>query len=312
MSDIDLNLLVALDALLAEGSVAGAARRLGLSSSAMSRTLSRLRAATDDPLLVRAGRSLVPTPRAAALRERVPTLTREVRALLQPAAKDLDFAVLERNFTLRANEAFVQVFAARLVAAVTNAAPRVRLRFVPKPDKDVRPLREGSVDLEIGVLGQAGPEVRVQALFTDHYVGAVRQGHPLLAGEVTAERFAACGHVIVSYPEQPIDPVDQALGALGLTRNVVVVAPSFPAALAIACASDLVAHVTESCLSAEQIHRGASLRAEAQGFRLPVPTAEFAISQRWQPRMDADPAHRWLRGLVHNVCRKKNAGSSYD
>jgi len=312
MSHVDLNLLVALDALLAEGSVAGAARRLGLSSSAMSRTLARLRAATDDPLLVRAGRRLVPTPHAASLRERVPLLTQEVRALLQPAAKELDLAVLERNFTLRANEAFVQVLAARLVAAVTNAAPRVRLHFVPKPDKDVRPLREGLVDLEIGVLGQTGPELRVQALFTDHFVGAVRQGHPLLAGEITAERYAACGHVIVSRPAHTIDPVDEALAALGLARDVVVVAPSFPAALAIACASDLVAHVTESCLSAEQMPQGAPSRAEAQGFELPVQTAAFAVSQMWHPRMDADPAHRWLRGLVHSVCRKKNGGSPQD
>jgi DNA-binding transcriptional LysR family regulator len=312
MPDIDLNLLVALDALLAEGSVAGAARKLGLSASAMSRTLARLRAATGDPLLVRAGRNLVPTPRAADLRERVPSLTQEVRALLQPAAKELDLALLERNFTLRANEAFVQFFAARLVAAVTRAAPRVRLRFAPKPDKDVRPLREGSVDLEIGVLGQTGPEVRVQALFTDHFVGAVRQGHPLLAGDLTAERFAACGHVIVAPPARTADPVDEALAALGLARDVVVVAPSFPAALAIACASDLVAQVTNACLSAEQTRQGASSPAAAQGFELPVQTAAFAISQLWHPRMDADPAHRWLRGLVHNVCRRKSAGSSFD
>jgi DNA-binding transcriptional LysR family regulator len=309
MPDIDLNLLVALDALFAEGSVAGAARKLGLSASAMSRTLARLRAATGDPLLVRAGRSLVPTQHAAELRERVPRLTQEVRALLQPAAKELDLAVLERSFTLRANEAFVQVLAARLVAAVTQAAPRVRLRFAPKPDKDVRPLREGSVDLEIGVLGQTGPEVRVQALFTDHFVGAVRQGHPLLAGEITAERFAACGHVIVSPPAYTADPVDEALAALGLKRDVVVVAPSFPAALAIACASDLVAQVTDACLGAEQT-QGASSRAEAQGFELPVQTAAFAVSQLWHPRMDADPAHRWLRGLVQSVCRKRNGGSS--
>ncbi len=309
MSDIDLNLLVALDALLAESSVAGAARRLGLSSSAMSRTLARLRAATDDPLLVRAGRHLVPTPRAADLRERVPTLAREVRALLQPAAKALDLALLERTFTLRANEAFVHVFAARLVAAVTRAAPRVRLRFAPKPDRDVRPLREGSVDLEIGVLGPTGPEVRVQALFTDRFAGAVRRGHPLLAGDITPERFAACGHVVVSHPAHTVDPVDEALGALGLARDVVVVAPSFPAALAIACASDLVAHVTESCLGVE--HQGASSRAEAQGFALPVRTAAFTISQLWHPRMDADPAHRWLRGLVLGVCRKKIGGSSH-
>lgn len=312
MPYLDLNLLVALDALLAEGSVAGAARRLGLSPSAMSRTLTRLRVATNDPLLVRAGRSLVPTPHAAHLRGRVPDLAREVRALLQPVARELDLSVLERSFTLRANEAFVHVLAARLVAAVTSVAPKVRLRFAPKPDKDVRPLREGSVDLEIGVLDRTGPEVRVQALFMDRFVGAVRQGHPLLSGEITAERFAACGHVVASPRAHGADPVDEALAALGLARDVVVVAPSFPAALAIACASDLVAQATDAFLGAGQTCQGASPRAEAQAFALPVHTAAFTISQMWHPRMDADPAHRWLRGLVHGVCRETSRGSPSD
>ncbi len=308
MAAVDLNLLVALDALLDEGSVAGAARRLGLSASAMSRTLARLREVTGDPLLVRAGRSLVPTPRAADLRERVPDLTREVRALLRPAAGEVDLARLERRFTLRANEAFVHVFAAPLVAAVTRAAPGVRLCFAPKPDKDVRPLREGSVDLEVGVLGRTGPEVRVQALFSDRHAGAVRRGHPLLAGDLTAERFAACGHVVVSHPAHAVDPVDEALGALGLERDAVVAAPSFPAALAIACASDLVAQVTEACLGAGRTGRGAPARADVQGFALPMRLAPFTVSQMWHPRMDADPAHGWLRGVVRGVCR--NAGGA--
>ena len=303
MPDADLNLLIALDALLAEGGVAGAARRLGLSASAMSRTLARLRAATGDPLLVRAGRGLAPTPHAEALRARVPAVTEAARALLQPAAGSLDLARLERTFTLRTNEAFVHVLAARLVAAVTQAAPGVRLRFAPKPDKDVRPLREGSADLEIGVLGQTGPEVRVQTLFTDHAVGAVRLGHPLLAGEITAERLAAFGHVVTAHPNGEVDPVDAALGALGLARNVVVTAPSFPAAIAIARASDLVAQVTAACLGAEPTPLGG-----VQGFDLPVQTPTFAVTQMWHPRMDADPAHRWLRGLVLSVCRTARRG----
>ena len=181
MPEVDLNLLIALDALLADGSVAGAARRLGLSASAMSRTLARLRAATGDALLVRAGRGLVPTPRAAELRERARDLAQEARALLQPGGAELDISALKRAFTIRANEGFVEVFAGRIVAAATAAAPGVRLRFAPKPDKNVQPLREGTVDLEIGVLGETGPELRVQALFRDHFVGVVRKGHPLLA-----------------------------------------------------------------------------------------------------------------------------------
>lgn len=197
MPDADLNLLSALDVLLAEGSVAGAARRLGLSPSAMSRTLARLRAATGDPLLVRAGRHMVPTPHAAGLRERVRELARDAHAVLRPAAAGLDLATLKRSFTIRSSEGFVEIFAARLVAAASAAAPQVCLRFAPKPDKDVRALREGEVDLEIGVLGKSGPEVRLQALFRDRFVGAVRAGHPLLGqGEITPERYAACGHVV--------------------------------------------------------------------------------------------------------------------
>src|SRR5438270_12047233 len=110
--DVDLNLLVALDVLLAEGSVTGAARRLGLSASAMSRTLARLRAATRDPLLVRAGRGLVATPYAADLRERVHNLTLEAQSVLRPAAAKLDVAGLERTFKIRANDGFVEAFAA--------------------------------------------------------------------------------------------------------------------------------------------------------------------------------------------------------
>jgi DNA-binding transcriptional LysR family regulator len=182
MDNVDMNLLAALDVLLAEGSVTGAARRLGLSSSAMSRTLTRLRSATGDPLLVRAGRRLVPTPRAAELRDRVHELSRDVRAVLRPQIAHLDIAALEATFTIRASEGFVEFLSAPLVAAVIHAAPRIRLRFAPKPDKDAGPLREGLIDLEIGVLGASAPEIRTQLLFRDRFVGVARVGHPLLTG----------------------------------------------------------------------------------------------------------------------------------
>jgi DNA-binding transcriptional LysR family regulator len=306
MADTDLNLLTALDALLAEGSVAGAARRLGLSASAMSRTLARLRAATGDPLLVRAGRSMVPTPHAAELRERVRGLAQDARAVLRPAVASLDLAALKRSFTIRCNDGFVEVFAAQLVAAVTAAAPNVRLYFAPKPDKDVRALREGLVDLEIGVLGKSGPEVRLQTLFRDHFVCAVREGHPLLGrGKLTAERYAACGHVVASRRGHWSGPVDDALAALGLSRTVVAVVPSFRAALAVASVSDLVALVTGSFFDATQGHQAKSAPAPVRSFPLPVRTEAITVSQMWHPRLDADPAHRWLRGLVLATCRER-------
>jgi DNA-binding transcriptional LysR family regulator len=307
MPELDLNLLTALDALLAQGSVVGAARVLGLSASAMSRTLARLRDATGDQLLVRAGRGLVPTPHAAALRERVRDLAQDVKAVLRPGSAGLDLAALDRLFTIRANEGFAGTFAARLVVAATEAAPGVRLRFAPKPDKDVRPLREGIVDLEIGVLGETGPEVRMQALFRDHFVGVVRQGHPLVAAVVTPEAYATCGHVVASRRGRGSGPVDVALAELGLSRRVVVVVPGFPAALAIACTSDLVALVPNSFIAAAL--EGATQPA-VQCFPLPVRTAAITVSQIWHPRMDADPAHRWLRSLVASVCRAKSVGTT--
>ncbi len=306
MADIDLNLLIALDALLAEGSVVGAARRLGLSASVMSRTLARLRAATVDPLLVRAGRGLVPTPHATELRERVRDVAQDAQAVLRPAVAFLDLAELKRSFTIRSNEGFVEVFAPQLVAAVTAVAPNVRLRFAPKPDKDVRALREGLVDLEIGVLGKSGPEVRLQTLFRDHFVCAVREGHPLLGrGKVTPERYAACGHVVASRRGHASGPVDEALAALGLSRTVVVVVPSFRAALAVAGVSDLVALVTGSFFNATQGNKTMSGPAVVRSFPLPVRTEAITVSQMWHPRLDADPAHRWLRGLVLATCRQQ-------
>lgn len=296
MPDADLNLLTALDALLAEGSVAAAARRLGLSASAMSRTLARLRAATGDPLLVRAGRGMVPTPHAAELRERVQALSRDVLAVLRPVASGLDLATLKRTFTLRSNDGFVEVFAARLVAAVAAQAPHVRLHFLPKPDKNVRALREGAIDLEVGVLGESGPEIRVQALFRDHFVGVVREDHPLLhEGDITPERYAACRHVVASRRGLVRGPVDEALAALGLARTVAAVVPGFRAALAVASASDLVALVTRSFFQA-----GSS--TALRSFALPVTTHPITISQMWHPRLQADAAHRWLRGLVLATC----------
>lgn len=303
MDNLDLNLLPALDALLTEGSVTSAARRLGLSSSAMSRTLARLRCATGDPLLVRAGRGLVPTPYAVELRERVHTLSRDVMAVLRPRVGQLNIASLKRTFTIRANEGFVEVVSAHLVAAIYEAAPSVRLRFAPKPEKDARPLREGLIDLEIGVLGEFAPEVRTQTLFRDSFVGVARTGHPLLAATpITPERYARCNHVVASRKGEFSGPVDDALEELGLRRTISVVVPGFPDAMRIARHSDFVALVPRSCLRAD-LDNDQTEGAGLQSFELPVRTPEIVVSAMWHPRLDADPAHRWFRETVISMCR---------
>lgn len=299
----DLNLLRALDVLLTEGSVAGAARRLGLSASAMSRTLSRLRDVTGDPLLVRAGRGMVLTPHALDLRERVPDVAGEVEAILRPAEARLDLRSLQRVFTIRANDAFIVSYAARLMERVRAEAPGVRLSFPPKPDKDPQPLRDGSIDLEIGVLGETGPELKVQTLHRDHFVGVVRVGHPLSVGDLTTERYAAADHVVASRRGSPEGPVDVALRKLGLARKSIMPVPSFPAALAVAAVSDMVALVIHSLAEAER-RRGVPLHY----FELPVETAHFTVSQIWHPRLDHDPGHKWLRSVIRSFCRPGGEG----
>jgi len=305
MPKIDLNLLTALDALLAERSVTAAARRLGLSVSATSRTLTRLRAVTGDPLLVQAGRSLVPTPHALKLTGRVHALAQEARAVLMPARDHMDPATLERSFTIRANEGFVALFAADLVASVSATAPHVRLRFAPKPDKDVAALREGKIDLDIGTTGTAAPDMRSQLIFRDRFVGATRLGHPLLDGTITPARYAACGHVVTSRRGASTGPVDDALLELGLQREIVAIVPSFLDGLNIARHSDLVALVPSSCLRDGQL-AGQGLA----GFPLPVTTPDLTISVMWHPRLDADAAHRWLRETLVAICKAAASSSA--
>lgn len=296
MSTPDLNLLVTLDVLLAEGSVAGAARRLRLSASAMSRALSRLRETVGDPLLVRAGRGLVPTPRAVELRERVGQLVQEAQAVLRPA-EALDLRRLARAFTLRTSEGFVENFGPALIARTEREAPGVQLRFVPKADKDSRLLREGLVDLETGVVSQeTGPELRTQALFRDHYIGVVRKGHPLSRGKLTPARYAAGRHVVFSRRGHVPGPIDEALGALGLTRRVVTIVGGFATALSLARSSDLIASVPE--------RHTASLRDGMFSFALPLAAPEITVSMLWHPRLDADPAHRWLRACLREVIER--------
>jgi DNA-binding transcriptional LysR family regulator len=296
MSRPDLNLLATLDVLLVEGSVAGAARRLRLSPSAMSRALARLRTATGDPLLVRAGRGLVPTPRAIELRGRVGRIVQEGEAVLRPSER-LDLRNLVRTFTLRTSEGFVENFGAQLIDRVGREAPGVRLRFMQKTDRDGALLRDGSVDLETGVAGKIDdPEVRAQGLFRDRFVGVVRKGHPLSGGRMTPARYAAGRHIFVSRGTFDKGPIDDALQALGLARSIATVVGSFSAALALARATELIASVPER-------HTG-NLRAGMHSFAVPVPVPEITVSLLWHPRLDADLAHRWLRGCVHDVCTK--------
>jgi len=292
MTQPDFNLLITLDAVLAEGSVARAAQRLRLSPSAMSRSLARLRETTGDPLLVRAGRGLVPTPRALELRELVSRLVQDASTVLRPA-DNFNLKQLVRTFTLRTREGFVENFGAELIARAAEQAPGARLCFVQKLNKDSTGLRDGLVDLETGVIGQTtGPEIRTRALFKDRFIGVVRIGHALSRGKVSAARYANGKHISVSRRGIDKGLIDEELAPLA--RHIVTIVGGFSSALALARSSDLIASVPERYTG--------MLRAGMHSFALPFTAPEMTISLLWHPRQDADPAHRWLRGLVFDTC----------
>ncbi|SDV47065.1 LysR substrate-binding domain-containing protein [Chitinasiproducens palmae] len=304
MPSVDLNLLPALDALLAERSVTGAARRTGLSVSAMSRTLARLRRSTGDPLLIQAGRALVLTPYAMELGERLPALTREAQAALAPARHALDLARLERTFTIRAGEGFIELVSAILLRRLAQTAPRVCLRFAPKPDWNVEPLRQGALDLEIGVLNTSAPELRARALFRDRYVGVCRSGHPLTAlSHIGPEQFLAHGHVLVSRSGAIENAADGALAALGGVRRIQIIVPAYTNALQIVRQSDLLAVVPHSCVDNGFVP-GYGTRNGVQWFELPLAVPAFNVCAIWHPRLDRDPAQRWLRGELLALCQE--------
>lgn len=290
----DLNLLVTLNALLDEQSVAAAARRLRLSPSAMSRALERLRQTTGDPLLVRAGRGLVPTPRALELKGQVAPLVEGALSVLRPAST-LDLARLERRFTLRTSEGFVETFGPELLRRLSEQAPGITLQFAAKPDKESAPLREGAVDIETGVVDAGtAPELRALPLFEDHWVGIVRGDHPLAKGKVTSKKYAAAAHVQVLRRGLHSADIDTAVAASGHDRTIAIIVHGFSQALALARETDLVATVPE--------HHTAGLRKGMHAFPLPFAIEPFTVSMLWHPRMDGDLAHRWLRTQLRAVC----------
>jgi DNA-binding transcriptional LysR family regulator len=238
----------------------------------------------------------VPTPRALELRGHAGQLVREAEAVLRPV-KALDLKRLVRTFTLRNRGGFVENFGPALITRISEEAPGVRLLFVPKLDKEsTGPLRDGSVDLETGVVGVAtGPEVRAQALFRDRYVGVARMEHPLSRVKITPELYAAARHILISHRGLERFPIDDALEALGLKREIATTVGGYSEALALVRGSDLIASVAERYTG--------NLRDGLFSFPLPISLSEHTVSMLWHPRMDADPAHRWLRGCVRDVLR---------
>ena len=294
LTSLDLNLLLVLDTVLAERSVARAARRLHVTASAVSNALARLRAALGDPLISRSGRGIVPTPRAAAL---APGLARALRDLEQTVlGGEFDPATAERELTLAVADAGQVVSLPPIVARLAVDMPRVRLRVVSIDTLfSLGGLASTEVDVAIGV-GERGPGIHVQPLYEERTVLVARAGHPRARRKLTKAALAALRHVDVHVaPGRGSKALAAAYAALGVVRDVAIVVPTFAAAAAVVAATDHVASLPATFVD---------LLGPRLGLRriaTPLPPVAVTINLLWHQRTHHDPAQRALRELIVRV-----------
>lgn len=293
ISRIDLNLLVALEALLEEQSVTRAADRLALTQPTVSAMLARLRKLFGDPLFVRTQRGILPTPRAAALAPTLKQWLAEARALVaderfEPATADLTASISANDYI---QSALIVPFIERLRREAPNAQLAVRC---PQFNDVAGMLADGDLDLCVTTTPEI-PEadLKSRVLYEERYVCVVRGNHPLKAkkGRVTVDQFCRYPHAMVSPTEgRFVGPVDRALAQVGRRRRVVLAAPGFLILPEILQTDNLIAVVPERIL-----------RGRMEGLRTfapPVAVPGFSVVLLWHQRLHQDPAHRWLRELL--------------
>jgi DNA-binding transcriptional LysR family regulator len=294
ISGVNLNLLVAFDALFEELSVTAAAKRVGVSQPAMSNSLAQLRTLFDDPLFLRHRTGLSATARAKELAEPI----RKGLRLLQSALLGQSFepASSERRFVVAVSDYVELVLLPRLLRKMSKQAPRVRLQLVPWGQHEAPPgLARGELDLMLGFYDKLPPHHHEQALFTDEYVCVVRRGHPTVKTKLTLGQYLELSHVLVSSRADSPGSVDRALAALGKKRNVAARVSHFLTVPVLVSQTDYVAALDRRV--AEVFAAPLGLKLFAPPLKLPKGT----IGQVWHEQHDGDPGQRWLRQLIADV-----------
>ncbi|MCB9591999.1 MAG: LysR family transcriptional regulator [Sandaracinaceae bacterium] len=291
----DLNLLVALDALLRERHVTRAARAVGLSQSAMSHALRRLRAVFGDPLLVRGATGMVATPRAEALEAPLRELLEGAEALLARSPA-FDPSTAAQVFTLASEDFVSALLVPDLLGRLRAEAPRCDLDVAPYAKAVMLDrLERSELDLAVGVYRELPASIRVQTLFEEDYACVVREGHPRVKRRLTFRQYVDLPHALIGVGERGAAPVDTALAALGERRRVLLRVGHFLAAPLIVAQSDLI--LTLPRRLANRLARMAPLVLHEP----PVEIPGFRVSQLWHERRQRDPAHVFLRRTVAEV-----------
>jgi DNA-binding transcriptional LysR family regulator len=300
LGSMDLNLLVALDALLEARNVTRAADKIGITQSAMSHALSRLRTVTGDALLVRGTGGMVPTPRAQALAPPIRRALDEVRVALRAPAR-FDPKTAHLFVRVGASDYGELILLPRVVRRLEREAPGIDLRVVQHTDPNPGPLSGGALDLVVAPVrpGDEASGMFAVKLFDERFVCVVRHGHPLAKKKLTLALFAAASHVLIAPGGREGSSVNEALARLGMSRHIAVTVPHFLVAPHLVAGSDLVLTVAE---------RVAKLLADPLGLVILTPPAElrlkgFTMSALWHERTHAEPAHVWVRGLFAEIAR---------
>lgn len=296
LAAVDLNLLVVLDAVMAERSVTRAAERVRLTQPAVSHALSRLRALFRDPLFVRTPAGMEPTPLALELGPRVAAVLGEVGAILAPGGA-FDPAASERAFAIGMSDYAAAVFLPALARRVGRAAPGVTLLARHTSHAvGIGTLDAGEAELVVGHFPEPPRHLEAELLYREGFLCALRAGHPALAagGGLDLEAYLGCSHLNVSLRGEPSGYVDRVLARSrrGRRRRVALTAGHFLVAADVAAATDLVA--TEP----ERVLRPAAARLALELCRPPFRVPPFDVVQMWPRRLTGDAGHAWLRGQV--------------
>lgn len=299
LAKLDLNLLVAFDALVAEGSVTRAAVKVGLGQSAMSHALGRLRQAFDDELFVRTPTGMKPTPKAAALAEPIRAALARIEAIVAPPA-DFDPATAEHEFVVGLPDSTEVLLVPRLLAHLRAVAPGIRL-LIRSVDRlrILQDLDDGRIDLGIGLFEEGETHHKRRLLHKDNYLCIF---NPALVGvepPISLEDYVRWPHVLTSLVESAHGVVDVALAKIGLTRTIALTSPRFTAVPFV---------VREAPVIATMHSRVARFFAGSMGLAVspaPVELPDFAISMIWHASYDDDPANRWLRETIRELRRSE-------
>lgn len=288
---IDLNLLSVLNVILQEQSVRRAAARLGITPSAVSHALRRLRTVLRDPLVVRTAHGVVPTARAERL---AAPLGHALSALHNVITESSSFdpAALHQTFTLSSADLAQFVLLPKLASQLARVAPSVRLVIRPPRAEPFEALARGSLDLTFGVYDTPPQGFRYQTLFHEEFLCIVRQHHPATSGPLTLERYLALSHVCVAPRGGSGSLVDSTLAKLGHRRTVALVVPHFLVAPLVVAETDL------ALMLPARVARHYAKQLPLELLPPPLPLAGFKVGQLWHERTHRDPAHRWLRKLI--------------